>query len=174
MVKIRNLKGKRFGKLFAVRNLEQRGASGSVLWECRCDCGNTVVVQSGSLISGNTRSCGCLKSQTASRTMRRRVKAESVDGTRLSYITGTRFSHNTSGVRGVSYQQSSGMWKAEITFKGKRYYLGIYKTRDLAVKARKMAEEKLWNRLLQEHIGNFRDEAECKRKIRKYINDRLG
>lgn len=124
-MKIRNIKGKRFGKLFVIRNLEQRGASGSVLWECQCDCGNVVVVQSGSLISGNTRSCGCLKKQVAARTMTRRVSVESIDGTRLSYITGTMFSNNTSGIRGVSYQQSSGMWKAEITFKGKRYYLGI-------------------------------------------------
>jgi hypothetical protein len=29
-------------------------------WNCLCDCGNKFVVQASSLISGHTRSCGCL------------------------------------------------------------------------------------------------------------------
>lgn len=37
-------------------------------WLCRCKCGNTTWVNSGSLTSGNTKSCGCLN--------RERVKKE--------------------------------------------------------------------------------------------------
>lgn len=32
------------------------------MWKCKCDCGNLVEVASNSLISGGTKSCGCLKS----------------------------------------------------------------------------------------------------------------
>ena len=55
----KNLTGQRFGILTALRPTEARQA-GSVVWECRCDCGNTILVRSGSLTSGNTKSCGCL------------------------------------------------------------------------------------------------------------------
>jgi hypothetical protein len=32
-----------------------------VVWECLCDCGNTVYAHTGSLTSGKTKSCGCLR-----------------------------------------------------------------------------------------------------------------
>lgn len=32
------------------------------LWLCQCECGNTTIVQGGNLRSGNTKSCGCIKS----------------------------------------------------------------------------------------------------------------
>ena len=37
--------------------------SGSVLWECVCDCGNIVIVSSNSLRSNGTISCGCISSK---------------------------------------------------------------------------------------------------------------
>ena len=30
-------------------------------YRCRCQCGNTVVIRRDSLVSGNTKSCGCLQ-----------------------------------------------------------------------------------------------------------------
>ena len=30
------------------------------MWECLCDCGNTIVVSSNHLTTNNTQSCGCL------------------------------------------------------------------------------------------------------------------
>lgn len=35
---------------------------GAVVWECKCSCGNTTKASTGDLTSGNTKSCGCLKS----------------------------------------------------------------------------------------------------------------
>ena len=50
--------GMRYGKLIAVK---RTGTSelNKVLWECLCDCGNTTIVPSGALATGNTKSCGC-------------------------------------------------------------------------------------------------------------------
>ena len=45
--------------------LASPGAGGQRIWLCQCRCGNTVEVPTSSLVNGNTRSCGCLKSDTA-------------------------------------------------------------------------------------------------------------
>ena len=60
MPKLRDLTGLRFGRLLVVRRGLNRGRH--VMWECRCDCGGGIdcEVRSSSLVSGNTRSCGCL------------------------------------------------------------------------------------------------------------------
>lgn len=58
-IKKHDLTGQRFGKLTVVRATDER-RNGKVVWECRCDCGNTKLVSGGSLRDGSTRSCGCL------------------------------------------------------------------------------------------------------------------
>lgn len=39
-------------------------------WECICDCGNTHIAETGNLLSGNTKSCGCLRSEMMSLRMK--------------------------------------------------------------------------------------------------------
>lgn len=59
MRKIRNdLSGKRFGRLTVVARAANKGSR--TAWCCICDCGNQCVVASNDLISGHTKSCGCL------------------------------------------------------------------------------------------------------------------
>ena len=60
MEKVRNLEGQRFGKLVAVECVG-RDRHKNALWLCRCDCGREKVVVSRSLVSGNSKSCGCLE-----------------------------------------------------------------------------------------------------------------
>lgn len=58
----KNLEGQKFNRLTAKEFLGSNG-KGSALWRCECDCGNTnFITTSHHLISGNTQSCGCLKS----------------------------------------------------------------------------------------------------------------
>lgn len=52
LIRQHRLVGKRFGLLTVLRRY-----AGS-LWECRCDCGNEVMVFGNNLTSGNTKSCG--------------------------------------------------------------------------------------------------------------------
>lgn len=55
-----DLTGRRFGRLVAIAPTDQRKYSGGVVWQCLCDCGNTAYVSSHQLLSGYTKSCGCL------------------------------------------------------------------------------------------------------------------
>lgn len=52
--------GKRFGGL-VITSREGKDKHNHSLWRCECDCGNECVVVNYALTSGNTKSCGCLK-----------------------------------------------------------------------------------------------------------------
>nr|DAO06898.1 MAG TPA: hypothetical protein [Caudoviricetes sp.] len=58
----KDLTGMRFGRLTAEKIIGRNVSEGK-LWLCHCDCGNTIVVSARSLLSGNTKSCGCLKKE---------------------------------------------------------------------------------------------------------------
>ena len=53
-----DITGQRFGRLTAVRKTEKRYHNG-VVWQCLCDCGNTVFARSSALRSGAKKHCGC-------------------------------------------------------------------------------------------------------------------
>lgn len=57
----KDISGKVFGKLVAVRNTNTKSTNGDYLWECVCDCGGTITTSIGRLNFGKTKSCGCLK-----------------------------------------------------------------------------------------------------------------
>jgi hypothetical protein len=58
-MKALNLTGMRFGRLMVIHREKNIGEK--TAWLCLCDCGTNVIVQSTSLTSGNTKSCGCLQ-----------------------------------------------------------------------------------------------------------------
>lgn len=53
--------GRRFGLLTVIEPTEKRNQSNNRIYRCRCDCGNIVEYASSQLISGNNKSCGCLR-----------------------------------------------------------------------------------------------------------------
>lgn len=55
-----DLTGQRFGKLVALRRLDEKKGK-LFYWECQCDCGNLCKVPGTYLKNGNTKSCGCSK-----------------------------------------------------------------------------------------------------------------
>lgn len=59
-MKVRDIQGQKFSKLLVVEKVGTN-KHGKALWKCTCDCGNEIVVDSQSLITNNTKSCGCLK-----------------------------------------------------------------------------------------------------------------
>lgn len=68
-MKRQDLAGRVFGRLRALRATGTDG-NGSVKWLCRCDCGNVKEIRGSSLLSGNSKSCGCLNREgTAARSL---------------------------------------------------------------------------------------------------------
>lgn len=65
-----NLCGLEFGKLRAVKPLPERNR-GSIVWLCRCKCGNLCRREARNLSAGETVSCGC--ALTEYRYLRRRL-----------------------------------------------------------------------------------------------------
>lgn len=145
----KDIRGQRFGRLLAVEPTERRKGN-SVVWRCRCDCGKETEISYNSLISGNTKSCGCLllEHESPSKYMRY------IDGTCVENLEfrGLR-KNNTSGYTGVTAYR--GRWRAQITFKKKTYYLGQYEKIGDAVKVRKEAEEKIFGEFLEWYYDQF-------------------
>ncbi len=61
-MKILDLKNKKFGKWCVIEYV------GNSMWKCQCECGTVANVESYSLRSGNSHSCGCYQKEVASRT----------------------------------------------------------------------------------------------------------
>lgn len=55
-----DLKGQRFGRLVVIAKTEQRKHR-KIIWLCRCACGSEIEVPTNYLVSGDTKSCGCLR-----------------------------------------------------------------------------------------------------------------
>ncbi len=137
----RDLTGQRFGRLTALYPLEEKDASGKVVWRCRCDCGNETVVAVGSLVRGLTKSCGCLRQEVSSGMhdhmhYRDDTCVEMLERAQRSYT------ENKSGFRGL-FLTKDGLYRATITFRKVHYHLGYFRDFDDAVKARLNAEQQL-------------------------------
>ena len=62
-MKTLDLTGQKFGRLVVVKRVEDHVTSGGqkkAMYLCKCRCGNTKVIQSASLKSKKTKSCGCI------------------------------------------------------------------------------------------------------------------
>lgn len=56
---VRIAPGQVFGRLTVIRETEERDFK-SIVYECRCQCGNIVHVRGSKLKNGKVKSCGCL------------------------------------------------------------------------------------------------------------------
>ncbi len=141
-----DLQGRRFDRLLVVEKTEKRRKS-SVIWRCRCDCGQEIFCESDRLLRGHTRSCGCLREEQRKENMKKAIHF--VDGTCIERIACQKENAaNTSGHRGVQ-RRENGKWRACLSFRGKRYDLGTYASYELAVQARLRAEQLYYGEYLE-------------------------
>jgi hypothetical protein len=66
-----SLVGRKFGRLLVTGVYPERAENRAQLLECVCDCGEHKIVLRPNLLSGNTKSCGCLQRELAAAHLRR-------------------------------------------------------------------------------------------------------
>ena len=143
--------GEKYGKLTTLEPTEKRSCR-TVIWKCRCECGCITETRSTLLKNGQATNCGCVKRANDKGNFTRSLNY--VDDTCIEFLEKMDVPLKTSksGVRGVSLIRD-GRYKAELTFRKKRYYLGTFKELDDAVKARKEAEI-----MVEEYLEKYRSE----------------
>ena len=58
-----DLTGQRFGRLVVVEKAKSKKGSTNAFWLCKCDCGKEIITRSTTLRKGQSKSCGCLRSE---------------------------------------------------------------------------------------------------------------
>jgi hypothetical protein len=80
-----SLEGKRFGRLIVLSRVPKPKHinNNPVYWLVKCDCGTEKFVSSSKLVTGNTKSCGCLRRESTGPARKalweaRRIKARAI------------------------------------------------------------------------------------------------
>lgn len=71
MPRLIDLTGRRFARLLVLERWPQNDPGGKPMWVCACDCGAKKPIGAYLLVSGKTRSCGCLHQEMRADVMRR-------------------------------------------------------------------------------------------------------
>lgn len=146
-----DISGKQYGELTVVKLSNRRGNNNTLLWECKCSCGETVYLYGYSLIHGHYKSCGCKHDEKRDAGVKEHIKNDTVEGTRKSALKAKLHSGNKSGHKGVMWNKHRSKWTATIGFKGKQIFLGNYEDKENAIKARLAAEERYFKPILEEN-----------------------
>lgn len=143
---VKDITGRRFGKLTVLYPIDRRNEKGSVYWHCRCDCGNETDVSEDGLVWGKRQSCGCRKEEAQEKISQQLTR---IDGTCVEILEHRKYrSDNKSGFHGV-FRKKDGKFRVSIRFKGERYNLGTYDTFEKAVSARLEAEHLIYGGFLK-------------------------
>ena len=148
--------GNKYGELTVIDDLGTTLIRGNRIRKltCRCSCGDISDYIASHLTSKNTTSCGHVRAKVLDDLL----KKDTVEiGTRLSCISPNikMNKNNKSGVKGVSWSKKTKKWEAHIKFKKKKIHLGLYEHKQDAIKARKLAEEKYFEPVLEKHKDVF-------------------
>lgn len=136
-----DIQGTHIGNLTPLYPTKDRDIRGSVIWHCRCDCGNELDLSYNILMYTNQRSCGCRREANASAL---REHLTHVADTTVNSLKSQKLpKNNTTGHRGVYFIR--GKYVAKINFQRKTYYLGAYDKIEDAIEARQDAKEQLFD-----------------------------
>lgn len=150
--------GQRYGELTAI----SRQPDGQ--WLFRCSCGKEIVRPLKDV--RNTKrvvSCGHVGASQAKERLARWQAANAQDGsnaqTLRKYASGQTKRTNPTGVNGVRVRHNvaADVYVARIMVAGKEIYLGSFATLEEAALARKEAERKYWQPIIDAHESDRHD-----------------
>lgn len=115
--------------------------------KCQCQCGGTKLVVYNHLTSGTIKTCGCRR--LVKDNLKKSLEKYCTDGTYIPGITRkNKNKNNTSGYPGVSYRKDRNKYRAYIKYQRKHIHLGNFDNIEDAIRARKLAEEKYFGKIL--------------------------
>lgn len=164
-LKIKNIKGQKFGFIMPIEPTDKRAYGGSIVWRCLCSaCNAECYIAEAALTLHNVRDCGCVankeKIDKGKERLKELVKEINVCGTNILSIQSKKpRSNSVTGVRGVGIYKGN-LYRARITLQGKTYYLGIYSKLGDAVKARKIAEKNIYGNFLEWYYKEYKKGAD--------------
>ena len=144
------LTNKKYGKLTVLEKTNKRQDGGSIVWKCKCDCGNIVEISSKRLQAGINVSCGCYQKERQKYSMNKLHDGQFIDNTNL--ISRQKANSNSkSGVRGVHWCKSKRKWIATLNFQKKLVLNESFDDLNKAIQARKEAEEEYFKPILDKY-----------------------
>ena len=141
-VRQNDLVGNTYGRLTVIGKSEQQ-KNQKTLWECKCECGNTILVRGGSLISGATKSCGCGAAEIGKKYYKNNLSSSYIMGTKIDFLRADETKlgkSNTSGIKGVYYSTRDDRYIAFLTFRGQTFRKSCKTLQEAAVARRKMKQ----------------------------------
>ena len=121
----KDITGQVFGRLTAIRPTELRDRK-EVVWEFRCECGNTVYRAQNLVSKGGCSSCGCLGRENQKELFEKMLQRNFVMGTNISKIAASEEDLsvlNRTGVKGVLFDRTRGCYVAHLGFQNEKYRL---------------------------------------------------
>lgn len=76
---LKNMLGRRFGRLTVVRRHVTPGSQRQARWHCVCDCGGETISSGGHLRSGHAASCGCIRRERAVAAVRKHGRTRTTE-----------------------------------------------------------------------------------------------
>ena len=131
-------------------------------WLCECLlCGNIIESFSNNLTNSYKKgidiNCGCKtnRNKSVDAMLKFQKEKDRVEGTQLTTLrTEEKSNRSKTGVTGVTINKC-GNYIAQIGFKRKNIYLGTFSTIEEAKKARRKAEEELYDPILKKYKSNI-------------------
>ena len=130
--------GKQFNHLTLIKNLYKIDKNNSKLALFKCDCGNEKILVFTQVLNGAVTSCGC-----QNRGKNSNLSDKAVFIKKLNFFKNNTQKNNKTGHTGIS--KVGNKYRVRIQIDKKSIHVGYFNDLDIAIKARKEAEEKFFS-----------------------------